>query len=215
MAPYRRRLTGSLGLGNRPGNSCARVPSNMLDKRRRGSGADLAYEIRRARIQRNVTLAELAARTGHDKGYLSRVERGLKTPSIATVVNVAAALDIPVSQLFGESLDDDAVHVSRASDRAADPEATHWIQAVTTGDQHNGIEGFLFAPPEEFLDDLWAEHRGQELLFVVSGQIEVRFVDRTIKAAAGDALQFSGRLYHQLRRLTPDALALVAISRGE
>lgn len=189
----------------------------MLDKRRRDAGADLAYEIRRARTQRGVTLAELAARTGQDKGYLSRVERGLKTPSIATVVNVAAALGIPVSQLFGESLDDDAVHVSRAAERerAVDPAATHWIQAVTTGDQHNGVEGFLFAPPEEFLDDLWAEHRGQELLFVVAGRLEVRFVDRTITAGPGDALQFSGRLYHQLRRLSPDALALVVISRAE
>ncbi len=189
----------------------------MLDKRGRDAGAELAYEIRMARTRRGMTLAELAARTGQDKGYLSRVERGLKTPSIATVVNVAAALEVPVSQLFGESLGDDAVHVSRAAGRTpvGGEDASHWIQTVTTGAHNDGVEGFLFFPPEDFLDDLWAEHRGQELLYVVTGDIEVRFVDRTIRAGVGDALQFSGRLHHQVRRTSPDALALIVISRAE
>lgn len=40
-----------------------------------------------------MTLDVLAEKTGMTKSYLSKVERGLSTPSIATALKLAKALD--------------------------------------------------------------------------------------------------------------------------
>ena len=130
----------------------------MLDQlatlRRPGGSAALAHQIKAARTARDMTLADLAAQIGLDKGYLSKVERGLKVPSIASLLKLAQALEIPVSQLFGESVDGSVIHVSRAALRkgpVGESGAGYRTEALTTGHGRDGLEGFVFFPPEEFL----------------------------------------------------------------
>ncbi len=48
--------------------------------------------LREARLQRNVTQEELAARGGLDVSFISRVERGLQAPSLEVIVALAKAL---------------------------------------------------------------------------------------------------------------------------
>lgn len=55
--------------------------------------------LRALRRSRNWTLDELAERSGVSKGGLSRIERGLRRPSAATLVKVANAFDL--SELSG------------------------------------------------------------------------------------------------------------------
>lgn len=176
----------------------------------------LAHAISAARRDRKMTLAELASVTQLDKGYLSRVERNLKTPSIATVLKIAKALDVPVAQLFGEIVDDAAIYVSRAGERiehAARGAQDYRVESLTHGKGAEGLEGFLLYPPDTFVEDLRAEHDGQELLFVIDGPIEVRFADRTIRLGIGDSVQFPGTLVHYVRRVGPTGCVLVTISR--
>ena len=49
-----------------------------------------------ARKNAHLTQAELAARIGADKAYISRVERGLTVPSVATLYKIAAAMGLTV-----------------------------------------------------------------------------------------------------------------------
>ena len=44
-----------------------------------------------------MTQAELAARIGADKGYISRVERGLTIPTVSTLYKIAAAMGLVVT----------------------------------------------------------------------------------------------------------------------
>jgi transcriptional regulator with XRE-family HTH domain len=188
----------------------------MLTELRDAERSALALAISAARRERGMTLAELAAATGLDKGYLSRVERNLKTPSIATVLKLAKALDVPVAQLFGEIVDDSVIHVSRAAERgehAARGDGNYRIESLTHGKGLDGLEGFLLYPPSTFVEDLRAEHDGEELLFVIDGPIEVRFADRTIRLDVGDSIQFPGSLVHYVRRVGRTGCVLVAISR--
>ena len=49
-----------------------------------------------ARKNAHLTQAELAARIGADKSYISRIERGLTVPSVATLYKIAAAMGLIV-----------------------------------------------------------------------------------------------------------------------
>jgi DNA-binding XRE family transcriptional regulator len=49
-----------------------------------------------ARKNARLTQAELARRIGADKGYISRVERGLTVPTVSTLYRIAAAMGLTV-----------------------------------------------------------------------------------------------------------------------
>lgn len=49
-----------------------------------------------ARKKSGLTQQELARRIGTDKGYVSRVERGLIIPSVSTLYRIAAAMGFAV-----------------------------------------------------------------------------------------------------------------------
>lgn len=50
-----------------------------------------------ARKEAKITQSELADRIGKDKGYISRIERGIIVPSITTFAQIAAALGFAVT----------------------------------------------------------------------------------------------------------------------
>jgi len=49
-----------------------------------------------ARKNARLTQAELAERIGADKGYISRIERGLTVPTVSTLYRIAAAMGLTV-----------------------------------------------------------------------------------------------------------------------
>lgn len=49
-----------------------------------------------ARKNAHLTQSELARRVGTNKGYISRVERGLVVPTVATLYKIAAAMGLTI-----------------------------------------------------------------------------------------------------------------------
>jgi transcriptional regulator with XRE-family HTH domain len=188
----------------------------MADDGSKHPPAGIGPSVRALRRQRGVTLMDLAEAVMLDKGYLSRIERNIKVPSIATVLKIAGFFDVPVAELFGETLGKDIVHVSRAGERTGHSPtspAEYRIEELTSGKGAAGLDGFVMFPPEDFPEGRWAQHQGEELLYVIAGSVEVRFADRTIALQSGDSIQFPGALTHQVRRTSAETRVLIAISR--
>ncbi|WP_453910554.1 helix-turn-helix domain-containing protein [Tsukamurella soli] len=56
--------------------------------------------LKTARLARRRTLEDVAAEVSITKGYLSKLERDTVSASVATLVKICAALDIPMGALF-------------------------------------------------------------------------------------------------------------------
>ncbi len=54
--------------------------------------------LRHIRLEKGFTVEALAAAAALDKGFLSRLQRGTKRPSVETVLQWSAALDVPGGQ---------------------------------------------------------------------------------------------------------------------
>src|SRR4030095_15694718 len=61
---------------------------------------DLGARIRALRLARGETLRKLAAEAGVTESFLSQVERGVASPSIASVQRIARALGTSIAELF-------------------------------------------------------------------------------------------------------------------
>ncbi|WP_374116492.1 helix-turn-helix domain-containing protein [Hoyosella sp. YIM 151337] len=60
----------------------------------------IGARLKAARQAQRLTLDDLAATCGLTKGYLSKIERGNSSASVATLIRICGALELPVGSLF-------------------------------------------------------------------------------------------------------------------
>jgi transcriptional regulator with XRE-family HTH domain len=192
------------------------LPSASPEQINETKAGNIGAQVRSARRARNMTLDNLADATGLDRGYLSRIERDEKSPSIATVIKIAQALKTSVATLFGETIDDAAIHFVPAKSRRmlapTSEKGSNPFAALSKSCENNKIESFIIFPSSEFGPDGYNHHGGEEVLFVLRGKVEVNFSDRSVAISQGDYLQFPGHLKHQIRRIGLSAEVLVVIA---
>jgi DNA-binding XRE family transcriptional regulator len=162
--------------------------------------------LRTVRRQRRLTLAQLADRTGLTKSYLSKIERGHSTPSIAVALKVARALDVDVGRLFSDDAADDQITVDRA-----DPSAGRY-RALATHLLGKSMSPFVVRPTGRASDDPHPEHTGQEFVFVHSGAVELTYGDRVIPLGPGDSAYFDASVGHRLRAVGGEPAEVVVIT---
>jgi transcriptional regulator with XRE-family HTH domain len=165
----------------------------------------VALRLRHIRRQRAMSLAALEGKTGLTKSYLSKIERGLTTPSIATMIKLAKAFDVQVGHLFGETADDDAICVVRKHQRKRVIRRASGIgyqyEALAYTRRSKCMDAFIMRPPLNADEHALFEHEGEELIFVLSGRVEVMFSDRRVVLEAGDTVYFDAHLLHRSRSL--------------
>jgi XRE family transcriptional regulator, master regulator for biofilm formation len=80
----------------------------------------LGFQIKKYRLQKNISLSKLATIAGISKSYLSSIENHETNPSAHMIQKIAKALEVPVEQLLNiivESLDPEWVElVSQAKE---------------------------------------------------------------------------------------------------
>ena len=77
-------------------------------------------KVRRLRLQKGLSLQQLAERSGVSAAAIHKVERNGMVPTITTLIKLAASLNRPVSYFVGEETEvDSVVALVRKADRKA------------------------------------------------------------------------------------------------
>jgi transcriptional regulator with XRE-family HTH domain len=165
-----------------------------------GEEAVLGGNVRSTRIIRGLKLRDLATRTGCSESLLSKIENGHARPSISMLHRIAASLDTTVPALFaareaGEGL------IGRAGERAStriDGKGSRIERLVPAGSGHQ-LEGNLhiLAPGGGSAGTL--AHPGEEVGFVISGELELVVDGEKHRIGAGDSFVFRSELKHSYR----------------
>ncbi|KQP44563.1 helix-turn-helix domain-containing protein [Pseudorhodoferax sp. Leaf274] len=176
----------------------------------------LGPRIKTMRRQRQMTVEELANATGVHKAHVSRLERGLKTPSIGMLARLATALGTTIGHLAGETLDKTDIKITRAEEAAprfaVDEPMEHRFTPLLHGHSVGSFEAFVVYPGQS-AGSTQTQHGGQEMLYVLAGTIDVSFADRTERLQAGDCIHFPGHLEHRIARVgRARARALLVLS---
>lgn len=181
----------------------------------------LGARVRQLRRRRGLTVEELARAVDVDKAHVSRIENNHKAPSVAMLAQLAKALNTSIGHLLGETLDKAEIKVTRApeldarlrSQQRGEP-GEHQFMPLLHGKAVGSFEAFLVHPgPDPGTTE--ARHAGQEMLYVVSGTVEVMFHDHAVALKQGDCIHFPGYLQHRLRRIgRAKATALLVLSNS-
>ena len=177
---------------------------------------DFGIRIRFARRARGLTIESLARRTGITKSFLSKIERGDKSPAIATVINLARALDMDLSQLLLPTARDQEVSLVQKSDR---PPVVRYASSfgyryvALTRRAHKRMQPFLITfPRNPRREGAGLQHPGEEFVFVVRGKVLFTVGDEEFVLGAGDALYFDSSRPHWGRSISREPADVLDIS---
>jgi transcriptional regulator with XRE-family HTH domain len=185
----------------------------------RSAGEGIGARIRFLRHQRKMTLELLSASSKLTKSFVSKIERGLSVPSISAAMRLSEAFKITVSQLLGEDHYDDAISLVRRKERRSfmgpGSSSGYNYEMLAGPKRFKRMEPYVMRPPLKFQDKRRFEHVGEELMFVLSGGVEVEISGQSIQLRPGDALYFDSHLPHRSRSLGGKyAEVLVVITQG-
>lgn len=178
----------------------------------------LGRSIRNARLQMQMSMRTLATRCGVSQPFLSEVERGMSMPSIATLYRIADALGIGPSKLLPASGPGD-VHVVRADEGRRVPSSERTNSAIGRlihADDEQGLLVYEYITDRSEDLDVWFEHPGNKVLYVVAGQMSIEFDRRpTVFLGAGDCLVHPGDVAHRWAVVGDEVLRLFLVITHE
>ncbi len=166
---------------------------------------NLGGKIKELRLQKGMTLKDLAERTGFSPALLSQVENNLVSPSISTLWNFAEALGVKIGYFFHqEGVEHKDYVVTRAGKEALvyRNELPHTLpyRDLAYGYEDRSMSPFLLfcdEPCEFSLKEITYE--GEEFLHVMEGAIEVEYAGKTFRLEPGDSIYYSAQLPHRIR----------------
>jgi transcriptional regulator with XRE-family HTH domain len=176
--------------------------------------AAVGVSIRRARHSSGMSMRDFAARCGLSQPFVSAVERGLSTPSIAALYRMAEALGTEPSALL-PTRPSGGVEVIRAGEGEFVPSSDRPGSAVgrvllADPQRHLEIYEYRVGPQEDL--DVWYEHPGEVVLHLIAGGLIVELAGRpTVELFAGDCLVHPGPIPHRWAVVGDDAAHLFLV----
>jgi transcriptional regulator with XRE-family HTH domain len=151
--------------------------------------AGVGPRLRRIRKEREVTLAGLSEVTGISVSTLSRLESGLRRPSLELLLPIARAHQVPLDELVGAAQTGDPRVRAEPVVRHG---RTHWPLTRQPG----GLQAFKVLEPQRRLEPDPRTHEGYEWLYVLSGRLRLVLGEHDVVLTAGEAAEFDTRVPH-------------------
>jgi len=183
--------------------------------------AAIGQQIRYFRGELRMTIAEVAHLAGLSAGMMSKIERGLSSPSLSTLAAIAAALNVPVTAFFRKYEEQrDCSYVRRGEGLVIERVGTragheyrllgHNIQSRVT------VEPYLITLTDESEVFPLFQHGGVEFIYLLEGEVLYRHGKKTYVLGPGDSLFFDAEATHgpeELRRLPVRMIAVLSRHR--
>ncbi|HUQ44249.1 MAG TPA: cupin domain-containing protein [Candidatus Limnocylindria bacterium] len=174
------------------------APTPEPQREPQAAEVDLGARIRTLRLAQGATLRQLAAQAGVTESFLSQVERGVASPSIASVQRIARALGQSIAELF--TADDPAGTVVRAGDRRKVV-----YQGLGAVDEFltRGTDGRLqlilstIEPGGGTGDEAYTHDSDEEVVVVLEGSLDLWVGAEHYRLEAGDAVTHPSRVPHR------------------
>lgn len=170
----------------------------------------VARNVRRYRLERSLSLGELARRSGLSKQTLSKIEQGGGNPTIETLSSLAQALDVTTRRLLTQW--GTPVFVQRSAE-AEWGGGQGWSQRMLDEVYGSGYvrTTLLRLERSKRRPEPIQPHQPGTLhhLYVISGRLRTGPLTDAVEVASGDFVRFPGDVEHVHTCLTDRAVAHV------
>ncbi len=172
---------------------------------------DVGRRIRELRERRGLSLRALAEQSDLSVNAVSLIERGVSSPTVATLHRLAAALGVRIVDLFGPEQEAKVVLV-RAGQRGKTQTPGVLVESLATGLTGQRIEPFLVTlDPGAGSGGEPITHGGQEMVFGIAGRVDYTVGEQVYAIEEGDTLLFDASLPHSWCNPTWEAARILLV----
>lgn len=170
--------------------------------------------VRGARLSREMTLEALSVASGVSVAHLSRLESGVRHPSLATLLNVAAGLGVPISDLLEAPRKPGPGTVVRGSEAPFYDGPGMRFQPLMPEAGPAGLAAVKIVFPADRVvgHDEYHRHEGEEWLYVLRGRLRLTLGGEATVLEPGDAAFFDGMLDHSFDVLGEEDVEMLVVA---
>lgn len=166
----------------------------------------IGSKVKALRESKDISLADLAERSGLDIGFCRSLEENMELPTIGDLIKVSRALGIRLGMLLDDYQDEGPV-VHRADNRK-------WEKVLrSSGNENSGIAYYslssrkgnrhmetysLEIEPSVIGEKHFSNHEGEEFLYVLSGEVELFYGKETYILKQGDSIYYDSIVPHHI-----------------
>lgn len=156
----------------------------------------IGSRLRAERQAQRLTLGELAETADLTKGFLSKVERGLAAPSVASLLRLCDALGLSVGELLDGGHDQELVRAGAYP--PIEFGGQDMAESLLTPFRERRLQVIhsVIAPGGGSGDESYQLPIEVEFVFVVRGSLALTIDDHAHELGAGDAITFTPSLRH-------------------
>lgn len=176
----------------------------------------IASNIKKIRTKKKMTLQDLADRTGLTKGYLSKLERSEKAPPYSTLSKIVGAMGLEITDVLREDpgpLQDPPIVIAKKGEGRIIRESSHYVgydyEVLAAGKPGKNMEPFIIYAPYEFTSLF--QHEGEEFIYVLEGQMELKYGENIYLMEQGDHTYFDSRIPHTGRSIGEQRAKLMVV----
>lgn len=170
----------------------------------------LAARVRRMRLQKRLSIEQLARAADVDKNTVVRLEKGEGRPNLKTLMSICDALGVTADRLMDmKTVENEDYFVNRRGAHSHDITET----GLKVADLKAKLPfGMMNAVTLEISGEgIMRSHPGEEFFLCLKGRIELKIGSTAIELAKGDSVMFFGRephMYSNADKENGPALAL-------
>ncbi len=158
-------------------------------------------KLKAIRLKHDLTIQELATRSGVSSNMISRIERGLTIPSVQILMKLAEVFQKSLDYFVEEVTTTHEVVFSSPGQRDTtvyDDEHNMHTESFTSGLRDPQFMSFICIVPRGGSSGRQQMyHPGDELLVLMEGQLEVTIAGERYLLEPGDSLSFKSHLPHR------------------
>ena len=179
-------------------------------------------KIKGIRETKNLSVEEIAERSGLSIDQISSIENGQTLPSLGPLIKIARALGVRLGTFMDDN-DDLGPIVCRAADREKDSsisfsndatDARKHMEYHPLAQQKVGrhMEPFVIdINPEDNPDFQLSAHEGEEFIYVMQGEVEIVYGKETYNLKEGDSIFYDSIVKHHVHGAPGKSAKILAV----
>ncbi len=167
----------------------------------------IGAKLRRLRLRKSMGLRELSKHTGLSPALLSKLERDVMHPTLPTLLRIAMVFSVELDYFFVPE-PKPVLEIVRKSERTRFPDSPgekktcYHFESLDFRVSQRAVNSYLAEFESiEIKDNRFHQHPGIELLYVISGKLELHIEDATHELSEGDAVYFDSIAPHGYRKV--------------
>jgi len=174
---------------------------------------DLGLLLKKIRLERGFTLAEVAEAVGVTSGLLSQLENSKTSPSINSLEGILRFYRVPLSEFFRQIEKENSILV-RASDVETFDTREEGVSVSLLASKlgNNVLESYritLQKSSEISVKSTPSETNGERFILVISGSTEAYLPEEKLTLNTGDSLNFKSYLSCTIKNNSDDAAEFI------